>query len=115
MSEQQAVRAGTHATVTVLRMGTLLGAALLLGGVLLDAVRGGGGGPAIDPTTIPAGLVALKPGAWVSAGALVLLLTPPAGLVATALEFLHLEPRYTGVCLLVLGVLATSVAIAVRI
>jgi len=114
VSLRASTRASTSATVTVLRVGSLLAGVVLTVGVLLSAIRGGGGGAASDPGAIPSGLLALQPGAWVSAGALVLLLTPPLGLVATALEFLRSEPRYSGVCLLVLGVLAASVAVAIR-
>jgi uncharacterized membrane protein len=69
-------------------------------------------GGALDPASAVAGLGTLDPRAWASAGVLVLIATPVVGLVTTAAEHWRPDRRFALVALLVLLVLAVSLAIA---
>jgi len=107
------VRASSRATVAVLTAGSLLSAGVFLVAVLLVATgRTGGPGPALDPASALSGLASLDPHAWASVGVLVLLVTPVAGLVTTAAEYWRPERRFALVALLVLGILAVSLGVA---
>lgn len=102
-------------TSLVFAAGTLSAAACLLIGLLLRA----GGGPADvgDPLSldeIVASAAAIRPWGWSMLGVLLLLATPAAGLVATALELRRDEGRVAWLALAVLAVLGLAVAIALH-
>jgi len=106
-------RVPSRATVAVLTAGSLLSAGLFLIAILLVAAgRPAGSGGALDPASAVAGLGALDPRAWASAGVLVLIATPVLALVTTAAEYWRPDRRFALVALLVLLVLAVSLAIA---
>jgi uncharacterized membrane protein len=102
--------------VAVLTAGSLVSAALFLVAILLVAAGrpsgAGASGTTLDPASALAGLAALDPRAWASAGVLVLLAAPVLGLVTTAAELWRPDRRFAFVALLVLLVLATSLAVA---
>jgi uncharacterized membrane protein len=106
-------RVSSRATVAVLTAGSLLSAGMFLVAVLL-VVAGRPGGPAsaLDPVSALFGLAALDPHAWASVGVLVLLATPVVGLLATTAEYWRPERRFALVALLVLAILAVSLAVA---
>jgi uncharacterized membrane protein len=106
-------RVPSRATAAVLTAGSLLSAGVFLVAVLLVlAGKPGGPGSALDPASALSGLTTLDPHAWASMGVLVLLVTPVAGLLTTAAEYWRPERRFALVALLVLAVLAVSLAVA---
>ena len=103
----------SRATVAVLTAGSLLSAGLFLVAILLVAGgRPAGSGGALGPASAVAGLGTLDPRAWASAGVLVLIAAPVVALVTTAAEYWRPDRRFALVALLVLLVLAASLAIA---
>jgi uncharacterized membrane protein len=109
-------RPGVRWTSAVLVGGTLLSVACLVAGLAL-ALLGGGGAPSDDPRRLDLVLRAaleLQPWGWSMLGILILLATPAAGLLASALELRRDQPRTALVALVVLAVLglAASAALA---
>lgn len=91
-----------------------LGAAVCLAiaiGVRVLGAPLGGDGP-VPGAGLPQGLVELRAAAWATLGVLILLATPPLGLLATALELRRASPAVAGLALAVLAVLAASLALA---
>lgn len=86
-------------TARVLAAGTLISAVCFVVGFVLNLVGADASatGPGRD---------------WSNAGVITLLATPAAGLVATALELRHVQPRSAALALAVLGILAIAVAVA---
>ncbi len=93
--------------------GTLLSVACLLVGLLLTLA--GAGGEMSDPRRLDLVLeaaLALEPWGWSMLGVLVLLMTPAAGLLASAVELRRDQPRTALVALVVLAVLVSAAAAA---
>jgi hypothetical protein len=110
-------RARAHLTAGSLSAGSIAAAVCFLVALLLAvAGRPAARGPALDPIATAAGMVALDAQAWASAGVLLLLGTPVAGVLATVVEYLKTSPaaesRYAIVALAVLLVLSVSLAVA---
>jgi uncharacterized membrane protein len=106
-------RATSRLTARTLTIGSLFSALFFLGGVVLDALgRSTGVADLLDPRAIAAAVVDLQAWGWSTIGVIVLIATPAAGLIATALEYRRPEPRSALLAMTVLGVLAVSLAIA---
>lgn len=106
-------RPSVGGTSGVLAAGTLLSVGCFVVGFLLALL--GGAGQAQDPRRLDLllqALVQLEPWAWSMLGVLALLATPPAGLIATALETRRLQPATALFALAVLGVLALATLFA---
>ena len=99
-------------TTLVLGLGTLAAGALLAVGILLALVAPDRPGDAHELGRLPESLAALRPWGWSMLGALVLLATPAAGLVATAIELRTAQPRAALMAIMVLAVLAVAVLVA---
>ena len=108
---QAAPRRFTSAALTI---GVLVAASCF--GVAVAAEVAGidpGTGDMTDLAAVLDGLLALTPWAWATAGAYAIVLTPAAGLIATASEYASISDRRTvWLALAVLGVLALSTTIA---
>ena len=100
----------------VLRWGSYISAALMLVGVALVFVDSSVPiqvGPAMPLASLAEQLSYLNPYAIMQLGVLLLLLTPLARLVVTALSFwLEGEPRYALVSLTVLAIILVSLLLA---
>ena len=105
----------TSATVAILRAGSIIGGGIFVVGLALSGVRGNGAGPAMAPATLLPGLIALQPRAWLSAATVALMVTPAAGLLATAFECAGTDRRSMLIAVLLVTILATSIAIAVLV
>jgi uncharacterized membrane protein len=106
-------RAPSRLTAMVLDAGSLVSAAFFLVGVVLETVgRTGGESDPLDPGAIVAAVSGLQAWGWSTLGVAALIATPALGLVATALEYRSFERRSSLLALLVLGVLAASLAVA---
>ncbi|HVM29299.1 MAG TPA: DUF1634 domain-containing protein [Candidatus Limnocylindrales bacterium] len=96
-------------------VGTTAAAACLLVGLLLQAAgQPADAGDPLDLGAIAGDLGRLRPWGWTMLGVIVLLLTPPAGLLATFVELRAFEPRVALLGLTVMGVLALAVVVALR-
>jgi uncharacterized membrane protein len=100
-------------TVAVLRAGSVLGGGLFVVGLVLAGVRGNSSGSALAPTALASGLIGLDPRAWLTGATLTLIATPAVGLVTTAVECARTDRRSMLIAVLLVGILATSIAIAV--
>jgi len=101
------------ATSRALVAGTLLSAACFVFGLLLTLV--GQGAEAQDPRRLDLVLhsaAQLQPWAWSTLGVIALLLTPPVGLVATALETRRIQPATSLLALAVLAILGLATGFA---
>jgi hypothetical protein len=101
------------ATSRVLLAGTWLSVACFVLGFLLTLL--GGAAQDRDPRDLALvlqALLALEPWGWSMLGVLVLLATPGAGLLATAVETRRDQPVIALLALLVLGVLCLATAFA---
>jgi uncharacterized membrane protein len=100
----------------VLRWGSYSSAALMLVGVVLVLLDSGVPiqvGPAMPLAALPQQLSYFNPYAIMQLGVLLLLLTPLARLVVTALSFwLEGEPRYSLISLTVLAIILVSLLLA---
>lgn len=96
-------------------LGTTAAAACLLVGLLLHLVgQPAGASHPLDLGAIAEGVTQLRPWGWTMLGVIVLLLTPPAGLLASFAELRRDEPRVAWLALAVLAVLLAAVLIALR-
>jgi hypothetical protein len=112
MEPVTARRGWTGLTFTI---GTTAAAACLAVGLLLHVLApAAAGDPPPDVGQLIQGLVRLHSWAWTQLGVLLLLLTPPLGLLTTFLELRATDPRVAPVALVVIGVLVVAVAIALR-
>jgi uncharacterized membrane protein len=107
--------ASASATVAILRAGSVVGGGIFVVGLVLAGVRGNAAGPALAPAALLSGLVALEPRAWLSAAAITLIVTPAAGLLATAFECARTDRRSMLIAVLLVAILAASIAIAVLV
>ena len=101
------------ATSRALVAGTLLSAGCFVLGVLLTLLGQGAG--AQDPRRLDLVLEAaaqLRPWAWSTLGVICLLLTPPAGLLATVLETRRIQPATALLALAVLAILVLATGLA---
>ncbi len=100
----------------LLRLGVYLSIALLVAGVVALLVAGISplaGAPRFDPTAIPADLVDLRPDGLLWLGLLVLVATPSVRVLAALVGYLRSnEPRMAAISLLILVVIAASIALA---
>ncbi len=115
--EQHAARAiDSRWTARIFTAGTSLAALGLLGGILLQLLGGApAGGNPLDAGEVLRAVIALRPWGWSMLGVIVLLLTPPAGLLATFVELRRADqPVSAWISLGVLGILAVAVLIALR-
>ena len=104
------------AIARLLTAGTYLSVALLGIGVVLMAADGLAprGGPAFDPSGLAADLVALRPEGFLWLGLIAAIATPSVRVAASLLGYLRRgERRMAGVSLLILGVIALSVLLAI--
>ena len=106
-----------RAVVRVLTFGTWIAVALLLIGVALMAINGldptSAVFPPFDPATIPADLLALKPGGFLWAGLLVIIATPIVRVAGELIGFASArEWDMTVIAAGVLLVVALSVTLA---
>lgn len=101
------------ATSRALVAGTLVSAACFVLGLLLTLV--GQGAEAQDPRRLDLVLQAatqLQPWAWSTLGVIALLLTPPAGLAATAFETRRTQPLTALLAVAVLAILGLATGFA---
>jgi hypothetical protein len=100
-------------TKAVFTVGTLGAAACLLAGLVLTLLgRPTSAGDPLDLAAVSLALAELRPWGWSMAGVLILLLTPPAGLLATLVELRRSAPYAAWLVVAVLGVLVAAVVIA---
>jgi uncharacterized membrane protein len=100
-------------TARALSLGTLVSAGCFLVGLALNLLAQEAVSdqePGLEDVVRSA--LALDPWGWSMLGVIVLLVTPVAGLVATALELRQLQPRGALLALAVLGLLALAVIAA---
>jgi hypothetical protein len=101
-------------TARVLSYGTLLSAACFLVGLLLSiSARDAAGDEGQGLEAVLRSVMSLQPWGWSMLGVLVLLSTPVAGLVSTAVELRSLQPRGALLALAVIGLLGLAVIAAV--
>ncbi len=100
-------------TSRVFSVGTMLAAACLLAGIAmrLSGASDVGGDP-LDPAALAEAVIGLRPWGWSMLGVIILLLTPPTGLLATFVELRRAGQASAWLALVVLAVLATAVLIA---
>jgi uncharacterized membrane protein len=106
--------AARHATTTVLRGGAIVAGIGFLVGLALAVAKGGVVAGSVALTSVPAGLLALDPSAWLTGASIVLIGTPSVALVTTALEFAPVDRRSAAVCGLLLLIFATSLVLTIR-
>jgi uncharacterized membrane protein len=106
-------RVSSRLTALALNVGSIVSAASFLVGVVLDAFGRSGGDPdPLQPAAIVAAVAGLEAWGWATLGVAALIATPALGLVATALEYRSIDRRSSLLALVVLGVLGTSLAVA---
>jgi uncharacterized membrane protein len=100
----------------LLTIGTYASVALLLVGLVLMLAGGIGpltGGPAFDPATLVADLVALRPAGFIWLGLVVVVATPAARVLAALIGYARQGDRAMAtVAGLILAVIALSVTLA---
>lgn len=108
-------RAPRRLTMRVLHVGTLVGGACLLVGLVLEVLgRPGTTGSLLDVRSVIAGAVALEPWGWSALGVWVVIATPGVALVTTAAEYRIIgDRRAVAATLVVIGMLLSSLVIGV--
>ena len=108
-----APRPPVSGTARALTLGTLVSAVFFAVGLVL-AVLGADGavGNPLRLDEVLASAAAMRPWGWSVLGVVAILATPPLGLVVSALELRHLQPRTALLALAVLGVLGIAGAVA---
>ncbi len=112
MSEEKVVRA-ERAIGRILQVGVLASAAVILVGLVLLLATGSSGYPAgafpSDPAQVLAGLAAGRPYAVISAGLLLLILTPVLRVGISVIVFVREKDRpFVGITVLVFLILVAS-------
>jgi uncharacterized membrane protein len=105
-----------HTIARLLTIGTYLSITLLVIGLGLKLATGVGSsvGPAFDLTRLVPDLLGLKPVGFLWLGLIVVVVTPAARVAASLVGYLRRgEPRMAIVAVLILLVIAASVALAV--
>jgi len=115
--------AGRRLTSVVLTGGVVAAAACFVAAILVEALDGTAGVAAVDGAGAPGmtdlravldGLLAPSAWAWAALGCYLLVLTPVAGLMATAIEYYAVGDRRTVLlAAAVMAVLVLSVVVAV--
>jgi uncharacterized membrane protein len=109
-----APRATSRTTVAVLRAGAVIAGIGFIVGLVLALVKGGATtGPVAIGDVVP-GLLRLDAPAWLTAASIVLICTPAAALVTSAVESWGTDRRSVAVCGLLLLIFAGSVFVATR-
>jgi hypothetical protein len=108
-------RAPSMATAAVLRVGSLGSVFGFIVGLALAVARPEASHALVPLQVLPAQLVSLEPGAWLTAAAVLLIVTPAAGLLATATEFAGLDRRSMLLALALFVLLVTSVLLAIAL
>ena len=100
-------------TARVLTLGTLVSAACFMVGLALNLLaREQVSDQERGVEDVVRSALAIEPWGWSMLGVIVLLATPVAGLLATALELRRLQPRGALLALAVIGLLALAVLAA---
>lgn len=114
-TQREHVPAPGHLTSVVLSAGVALAAFCFAVSLVLEiAGIEAGTGEMTDLPAVLEGLAAIVPWAWAAVGTYAIVLTPVAGLVATAWEYAEVSDRRTVLlAFAVLGVLATSAVVSI--
>ena len=105
------MRVDSRATRTVLTAGAVVSAACFVVAIVLEFLgRSTASGDPLDVSAIVDSVVGLRPWGWATLGVLAVIITPAAGLMATAREFRG--TREALLALVVLGILGVSLIVA---
>lgn len=104
--------AASGVTAAVLRAGSVASIVALVGGIGLALTRPQLSLAVVPLQELPHQIVALQPGAWLTAGVAVLIVTPALALLATASEFAGVDKRSVALALGLVALLITSVVLA---
>ncbi len=109
-----APQATSRATTTVMRAGALIAGIGFIVGLVLALGRGSADTGTVAIGDVASGLLRLDPAAWLTAASIVLICTPVAALVTTAVEFSGTDRRSVAICGSLLLIFAASVFVATR-
>lgn len=99
-------------TAALLRGGSVASIVAFVGGLGLAVLRPRLSLAVVPPQELPHQLVALEPGAWLTAGVAILIMTPTLALVATASEFAGVDKRSVALALGLVVLLTISAVLA---